>query len=53
MVIPNIAYETRMEELKKLKLPSHVSVIDIELCLGNDHLMQQLNQLSKMEEKEL
>ena len=43
MVIPNVPYENRMEELKKLKLPSHVSVVDIKLCLGNDDLMKYLN----------
>ena len=32
-----------MEELKKLKLPSHTSVVDIKQCTGNDELMKQLD----------
>jgi DNA ligase-1 len=45
MVVSNIDYETRIEELKKLKLPSHTVLIDIKRALGNNHLMEYLNEI--------
>jgi DNA ligase-1 len=32
------SYETRMEQLKQLKLPKNVQIVDVEECKGQDHL---------------
>jgi DNA ligase 1 len=38
MVDSELPYEERMEELRRLTLPSFVSVVEVEECRGNDHL---------------
>ena len=38
-------YESRIFELKKLKLPNHVNIADIQKCNGKDHLQQYLQQI--------
>jgi DNA ligase 1 len=38
MLDGEMTYEQRIGELKRLKLPSFVSVVDVEECRGNDHL---------------
>jgi DNA ligase-1 len=43
IIIPNMPYEQRIEELKKLQLPAHLSVINTRPCLGNNELMKELN----------
>ena len=32
------SYETRMEQLKQLKLPKNVQIVDVEECKSQDHL---------------
>jgi DNA ligase-1 len=44
-IIGNVEYEKRIEELTKMVLPSHVSVVEMERCLGNDHLIQFLDEI--------
>lgn len=38
-------YENRMEELKKIKLPSHTKVVSNIQCEGNNHLMKLLSDI--------
>ena len=38
-------YEKRIFELKKLKLPNHVNIVDIQKCKGKDHLQEYLQQI--------
>lgn len=38
-------YEARMENLKNMVLPSHVKVVHLERCTGNDHLLQRLAEI--------
>lgn len=45
IIVPDIPYEARIEQLKRLQLPSHASVVNIEVCLGNDHLIQCLRSI--------
>jgi DNA ligase-1 len=45
IIMANVPYEIRMEELKRLKLPIHVSVVNIECCLGNEHLIAKLKDI--------
>lgn len=40
-----LAYEQRMEKLKGLHLPSHVSVVRAEKCLGSGHLYERLRSI--------
>jgi hypothetical protein len=44
-IIGNVEYEKRIEELTKMVLPSHVSVVEMEHCLGNDHFIQFLDEI--------
>ena len=45
IIISNMPYEIRMDELKKLNLPPHVSIVDIRPCLGMENLTEQLNNI--------
>jgi DNA ligase-1 len=38
-------FEIRMRDLKNMKLPRHVCVLDIERCRGMDHLQSRLVQI--------
>jgi DNA ligase-1 len=38
-------YESRLENLKKLDLPSHVSLVNSERCQGKDHLQFHLDRI--------
>ncbi len=40
-------YELRMEELKKIQLPSHAMIIQNFRCSGNDHLLKCLNDITR------
>jgi DNA ligase-1 len=40
-------YIVRMEELTKFKLPSHVHLVDVEICKGNNHLHERLIEIMK------
>jgi len=42
-----LTYERRMDELKKLNLPSFVSIVEVEKCRGNDHLYNKLRSIVK------
>jgi len=42
-----LTYERRMDELKKLNLPSFVSIVEVEKCKGNDHLYNKLRSIVK------
>lgn len=42
-----LLYEDRMEELRRLKLPSFVSVVEVEECRGNEHLNDTLQSIVK------
>ena len=44
-IILNETYEIRMEQLKKLQLPTFASIINTRICLGSDDLMKQLNSI--------
>jgi DNA ligase-1 len=45
LITPNSPYENRIEELKKLNLPSHVSVVDSKFCLERHELTKYLNEI--------
>ena len=38
-------YEKRIFELKKLKFPNHVNIVDIQKCKGRDHLQEYLQEI--------
>ena len=44
--VSNLPYELRMDQLQKLKLPSHTIGIQIHPCLGNEHLLKLLLEIT-------
>lgn len=47
LVDGELLYEERMERLRRLNLPKHVSVVEVERCLGKDHLQERLEWIVK------
>lgn len=45
LVDSEMMYEERMEELRRMKLPSFASVVEVEECRGNDHLNELLQSI--------
>ena len=45
LVDSEMLYEERMEELRRMKLPSFASVVEVEECRGNDHLNDRLQSI--------
>jgi DNA ligase 1 len=43
------SFELRMEELKKITLPSHTIIIDHEKCKGNDHMLERMKSITNEE----
>ena len=40
--IENLAYESRIERLKQMNLPSHVIIVESKQCQGNHQLLEAL-----------
>jgi DNA ligase 1 len=47
MLDSELPYEERMKELRRLTLPSFISVVEVEECRGNDHLNEVLQSIVK------
>jgi DNA ligase 1 len=39
-------FELRIEEMKKLILPSHVIIVNHEICKGNDHMWNKMKSIT-------
>jgi DNA ligase-1 len=47
MLITETPYESRMQQARMLELPPHATVVDMETCMSQDHLMNCLNKIVK------
>ena len=47
--LPNLEspYELRIQELKRMKFPLHVFVVDAFRCLDNNHMLESLDTIVK------